>query len=107
MVGSIGRPANTPSGTVDHGGRAVVDPTSSRLCPVSRAISRIEGSWHIRPWQGPIVTVVNRLHSSIESYPSSTLRRMSLAVTSSQKQTNDLLAPSDAGGTATDQLSAS
>ncbi len=47
-------------------------------------------SWHIRPWQGPIVTVVNRLHSSIESYPSSTPRRMSLAVTSSQKQANAL-----------------
>ena len=58
MAGSIGRPASTPIGTEIQGGRAVVVPTSSRLIPVSFAIRRIEASWHIRPWQGPIVTVV-------------------------------------------------
>ena len=67
LAGSIGRPASTPIGTDTHGGRAVVVPTCSRLCPVSLAISRIAGSWHMRPWHGPIVTVVYRLHSSIES----------------------------------------
>ena len=39
-------------------GRAVVVPTCARSWPVSFAISRIEESWHIRPWHGPIVTVV-------------------------------------------------
>jgi hypothetical protein len=28
------------------------------LVPVSFAISRTAGSWHMRPWHGPIVVVV-------------------------------------------------
>jgi hypothetical protein len=35
--------------------------------PVSFAISRTAGSWHIRPWHGPMVVVVYRFDSSIES----------------------------------------
>jgi hypothetical protein len=58
FAGSNGRPASTPIGTEDHGGRAVVVPTVSRSVPVPCAISRTDGSWHMRPWQGPIVTVV-------------------------------------------------
>ena len=58
LAGSTGRPPRMPIGTLTHGGRAVVTPTCSRPCPVSWAISRTDGSWHIRPWQGPMVTVV-------------------------------------------------
>ena len=58
LAGSNGRPASAPIGTVTQGGRAVVVPTSSRLWPVSCAIRRTAGSWHMRPWQGPIVVVV-------------------------------------------------
>ena len=58
FAGSNGRPASAPIGTACHGGRGVVVPTSDRLVPVSFAISRTAGSWHIRPWHGPIVVVV-------------------------------------------------
>ena len=58
LAGSKGRPASAPSGTACQGGRAVVVPTCARLWPVSWAISRTAGSWHMRPWQGPIVAVV-------------------------------------------------
>ena len=58
LAGSKGRPASAPIGTETQGGRAVVVPMSSRLCPVSCAISLTAGSWHMRPWQGPIVVVV-------------------------------------------------
>ena len=58
LAGSNGRPASAPRGTADHGGRAVVVPTSSRSWPVSWAMSRTAGSWHMRPWQGPMVAVV-------------------------------------------------
>ena len=47
-----------PIGTGTHGGRAVVCPTSSRLSPVSCAISRAIGSDEKRPCDGPMVTVV-------------------------------------------------
>ena len=42
------------------GGRAVVTPTrwASGSRPSSSAITRPELRWHMRPWQGPIVTVV-------------------------------------------------
>ncbi len=58
LAGSTGRPPRTPIGTDTHGGRAVVTPTSPSELPLCWAISRTDGSWHIRPWQGPIVTVV-------------------------------------------------
>jgi len=58
FAGSNGRPASTPMGTLDHGGLAVVRPTSPTAVPVFSDICRTEGSWHIRPWQGPMVTVV-------------------------------------------------
>ena len=58
FAGSNGRPASAPIGTACQGGRAVVVPTASRLGPVSWAISRTAGSWHMRPWQGPMVVVV-------------------------------------------------
>jgi len=54
-------------GTVDQGGRAVVMPTSSSDRPVTAARTRIEASCEWRPCEGPIVTVVYRLESSIES----------------------------------------
>ena len=58
FAGSNGRPASTPIGTDDHGGRAVVVPTASSSWPVCPAIRRTDGSWHMRPWHGPMVTVV-------------------------------------------------
>ena len=59
LAGSNGRPASTPSGTAAHGGRAVVRPTSAVVPAGLRApSSRADASWHMRPWQGPIVTVV-------------------------------------------------
>ena len=58
LAGSNGRPASAPRGTADHGGRAVVVPTRARSWPVSCAMSRTAGSWHIRPWHGPMVAVV-------------------------------------------------
>ena len=64
---------------------------SPRLAGVA---TRIEGTWHRRPWQGPIVTVVYRfLASSIESKPSAIARLRSLSVTSSQTQTKHLSLP--------------
>jgi hypothetical protein len=58
LAGSIGRPASAPSGTDDHGGRAVVSPTWSSVWPVAAPMTRTDVSWHMRPWHGPIVTVV-------------------------------------------------
>ena len=58
LAGSIGRPASAPSGTVDHGGRAVVVPTWLELLPGLPGHQPDRVSWHIRPWHGPIVTVV-------------------------------------------------
>ncbi len=58
LAGSNGRPASTPIGTLTHGGRAVVMPTSSSVSPVCAPSARIEASWEKRPCDGPIVTVV-------------------------------------------------
>ena len=33
-------------------------PTSPIVCPVSAPMIRTDGSWQMRPWDGPIVTVV-------------------------------------------------
>ena len=66
LAGSNGLPASTPIGTEIHGGRAVVSPTSPTSVPVA-ASARTDGSCEKRPWVGPIVTVVYRLQSSIES----------------------------------------
>ena len=46
--------------------------------------------WQSRPWHGPIVTVVYRFESSIESKPSAIAYLRSFVVWSSQKQTKHL-----------------
>ena len=51
-------PPRIPIGTDTHGGRAVVVPTSPSDWPVCWAITLTDGTWHMRPWHGPIVTVV-------------------------------------------------
>ena len=57
---------------------------------------------HALPWQGPIVIVVYRLRSSIESNPSTTAAFSSLFVTSMQRHANCLPAPrADSGGRTT------
>ena len=50
-----------------YGGRHVVVPVSPMLRPVASAAAAIALTSSILPWVGPIVAVVYRLASSIES----------------------------------------
>ena len=66
---------------------------SASVCPVARPHSRWEDSMHALPWQGPMVIVVYRLRSSIESKPSTTAAFSSFDVTSMHRQANCLPLP--------------
>ena len=90
LLGSCGGPASNPIEIGVYGGRAVVVPIVFSSRPVVFAYTRIELTWQSRPWHGPIVTVVYRFESSIESKPSAIAYFRSLVVWSSQKQTKHL-----------------
>ncbi len=96
-VGVSSRPARRPSSTGDQGGRAVVVPIAASYMRFSCAYTRMLDRWQSFPWHGPIVVVVYRFASSIESKPSPMARFMSFVVTSSQMQTKHLPLPGYAG----------
>ncbi len=100
-------PASVASSTGTQGARAVVGFVSANDEPTAREQSRWEASMQALPWQGPIVIVVYRLRSSIESNPSTTAAFSSLLVTSMQRHATCLPAPRpDSGGSTTGSSSA-
>ena len=92
------QPASVPSSTGTHGGRAVVGRVCANDEPVAREHRRCEAIMQALPWHGPIVIVVYRLRSSIESNPSVTAVLSSLVVTSMHRHANCLPWPAPTSG---------
>ena len=86
-TGSRIRPARAPNEIGEYGGRHTVVPMSAMSTPFASASTEAALTVSSLPWDGPMVTVVYRFMSSMESKPSLEAWTRSLDETSSEKST--------------------